>query len=140
MTPYKDEISTEREANLRKLAAKLLAVSESEFDMAFFSDNDEPCDPVRCGTVGCAVGWGPAAGIEASVNDDNWWNYSYRVFVPSDDVEAWDWCFDADWASVDNTPSGAALRILYLLDKGLPEDSYEQMYGSEPLCYREVAE
>jgi len=145
MTPYKEILSADRVANLRKLAAKLLTVPESQFDMDRFSYNpgesgmDSSCTVHQCGTIGCAVGWGPAAGVEAKDWDQDWWDYGHRVFISADESEAWDWCFSAGWSLTDNSPAGAARRILYLLDAGLPDDLYEQMEGDAPRCYDEVA-
>lgn len=49
--------------------------------------------------------------------------------------EIW-WLCHVLWEKVDNTREGAALRIDYLLDTGLPEDWRDQMNGKSPLCYR----
>ena len=80
-----------------------------------------------CGTVGCAIGHAPNSKIpELAANAEDflgvsasgraWANYSERVFgLVSDDDPEWDFCFDSDWANLDNTPKGAGVRILYLL-------------------------
>ena len=52
----------------------------------------------------------------------------------------WDWCFSSRWADIDNTPTGAALRIEWLLNHGLPKDWRKQMVGEAPLCYYEGGE
>lgn len=39
------------------------------------------------------------------------------------------------WYKVDNTPEGAAKRIEYLIEYGLPHDWRLMMEGAIPLCY-----
>jgi len=132
-------LSDKHEANLRKLAAYLLVAGnlKAKFTMGTFSDMKEPdTEATDCGAVGCAVGHGPYAGIEKLPGED-WSFYSDRVFG-LDDIEfeaEWEWCFCSRWSERDDTPQGAAKRILWLLDKGLPEDHDEQKCGEADLCY-----
>ena len=90
-----------------------------------------------CGTVGCAVGHGPFAGISKTVNED-WREYSFRVFGGVRNKRHkitrlwWDFCFNGGWAKSDNTPQGAAERIRYVLKHGVPRD-FEIAYGSNLL-------
>jgi hypothetical protein len=86
-----------------------------------------------CGTVACAVGHGPAAGIPAKLEEEWWTDYARRVFELKGCEN--DWCFAGLWVNVDNTPHGAAKRIRYLLDHGLPEDAEYQMYGDAPYLF-----
>jgi len=128
-----------REGNLRRLAA-LLATgvneNEVEFDMEIFSYTDDDSETV-CGSGGCAVGWNT---FLISKNElEGYATYSYKHIVGMSDGSAgaaWDWCFDYTWTDTDNTPQGAGKRIMWLLNSGLPEDSYEQMNGDAPLCYK----
>lgn len=69
----------------------------------------------QCGTVGCAVGHGPAAGI-APLPNESWPAYAERVFML--DQRKWLWCFSPHWSHIDNTAVGAAARIRYLLHYG----------------------
>lgn len=79
-----------------------------------------------CNTVACAVGWGPTAGVPA-LPDESWQRYSWRAFrLPN---WLWQWCFSGDWAVIDNTPRGAAQRILYMLRAG-NNPQYDQFYTS----------
>lgn len=87
---------------------------------------------LRCGTVACAVGHGPAAGI-ASLTDENWDDYSDRVFDL--DLVEWAWCFSSDWTRVDDTPQGAAKRIRYMLEHGVPENATSQKKGQVPYMF-----
>lgn len=114
--------------NLATLAAYLeqLPAKYRRFDMAQFAVTPRagryvpPAKSPHCGTVACAAGHGPKAGIPA-LKGESWTEYSNRVFVDQDaDWAAWDWCFGASWARYDNTPEGAAKRIRYLLAHGVP--------------------
>lgn len=147
MTPYKDVLPPGRVENLRKLAAHLRVSQSHNFDMSFFAvsaDYDQYRDPADvvnvCGSICCAVGHGPSAGIAPLQTDDNWFTYSRRTLLDFDEEnDAWSWCFDDLWANRDNTPEGAACRIEYLLDVGLPENWRHQLHYGDPLCYREVS-
>ncbi len=129
-------LSQEHEDNLRKLAGYLMQPTlRAKFDMVDFVGEISCLEMSRlteCGTIGCAVGHGPYAGIPKS-KDEIWSFYSYRVFGLEDDY--WDFCFSDIWGMVDNTPHGAAKRILVLLDSGLPEDWEEQMRGGIDINY-----
>lgn len=127
------KITKEQEDNLRILADYLLAGNlKAEFDMIRFCENELMSEPTNCGSVGCAIGHGPYAGISKN-NDEGFLPYSYRVFGFL--YNEWLWCFGPSWARRDNTPEGAGKRILILLEEGLPENWYYQMYGEEELCY-----
>lgn len=93
----------------------------------------------ECGAVACAVGHGPAAGIlfdndpslffpESGRPDwdayiDRYLIDDYKAYTP-EASKAFDWMFGGSWHSIDNTPSGAAARIRYLLDgKPIPANS-----------------
>jgi hypothetical protein len=49
----------------------------------------------------------------------------------------WIWCFGSQWANTDNTPMGAAIRILWLIECGLPNNWEAQMNNQAPLCYEQ---
>jgi hypothetical protein len=92
----------------------------------------------QCGTVACAVGHGPAAGILVpehmiySIGPRmrvSWWPYS-RLFVSV--PRYFDWLFSAKWGVVDNTPHGAAARIRYVLDRGTPPDEFKSVDDVRP--------
>lgn len=122
--------------NLKKLADYLSAGNTgmvfSMHDYCTSGDNDydvDYYDPFKytCGAVGCAVGHGPYAGIPVGVNDHTWDMYCERVFGVDEDE--WDWCFSSMWRFVDNTPQGAAKRIYFMLERGVPANFVEQMQG-----------
>jgi len=141
--------AAEHELNLLKLAdylfelarpnVLLIGVPRARFSMAVFTEDEGWSDGKRttCGTIGCAVGHGPYAGIPKRA-DEIWVQYAGRVFgiAPHIKEDEWEWCFSDKWAGIDNTPKGAAQRIMWLLDKGLPEDWEDQMDGDSELCYK----
>lgn len=129
--------------NLLKLAGKLDTIPEENFDMdwyrnvGFKSIND-------CGTVGCALGWAPFVdGLEPieseyGLRDLDWRTYSERITGFSTESDEWYWCFSDEWQYVDNTPKGAAKRIRYLVNYGLPKNWEKQMFKREPYMFSEV--
>ena len=138
-------IDATRKANLLKLAAYLRELDHKKFDMGNFYEyydeqQEEPVhltpdklesydEPSPCGTVACAVGCGPAAGLPSTEEDDDCWDtYSRRVFIKRDVSykshrvlahRAWFFLFSGAWEPLDNTPTGAAERIEFLLENGL---------------------
>lgn len=127
--------------NLTTLANYLERVSPDAFDMGKFSVDKHGKElglhVHECGTVACAVGWGPAAGFPPLPSDEFWTNYSHRVFGLYAGDAAWDWCFGWQWGGVDNTPTGAAKRIRYLIKRGVPPDAEDQMRGATPYIFGE---
>lgn len=55
--------------------------------------------------------------------------------VGSENLKVFTWLFGTDWAYIDNTPTGAAKRIEWLLNHGLPHDYEEQYARKAPLVY-----
>lgn len=129
-------ISIEQYHNLKKLARYLdeLPTGYNGFDMWNYSTFTEYPHVLthECGSVGCAVGHGPLAGIDA-IKGEDWNEYCLRVFglaVQYDtkvENDPWVWCFDRGWKHVDNTHSGAARRITYMLEKGVPSNAKDMM-------------
>jgi hypothetical protein len=134
--------------NLRKLATHLenLPKDYEHFDMGVYFDHNgsnhthEGFNPNTCGTVACAVGHGPAAGIPVDVEefyDDGkriYWNeYGIRSFA--DDYNEYKFMFSGAWAYVDDTPHGAAARIRYVLDENPVPDIFTD--GTDPSVYVE---
>lgn len=106
-----------------------------------------------CPTVACCLGFGVAAGIEP-LPCESWGAYAERCFGSANAINLglededlmdrsagmrlWNFLFSSGWVEVDDTREGAAARIRYALDRGLPSaDAIEQMHsGYEPPCYR----
>lgn len=122
--------------NLDKLATYLEQLPENyaHFDMEGYYDKDHQLtreqaldyalnnggvDKFNCGTVACAVGHGPSAGILFKPNEINkfgqpMWDTYAKNFV--EDHVDFEWLFSSYWSDVDNSHRGAAARIRYLLD------------------------
>jgi len=103
---------------LNKLADLLETIDQDNFDMGDFSNGDKAARYVEdiCGTVACAIGYGPL--IEPPVEDDyeitqqfSYFDYSERVTGLPHESTLWEFMFSSKWWLVDNTPSGAAQRI-----------------------------
>lgn len=116
--------------NLKTLADYLAALPAdyTHFDMGHWHTGEKETDPptTRCGTVACAAGHGPAAGILPLDNhilvDDSidWFAYTEDLFELDFESREHVWCFGGGWSLHDNTPQGAAKRIRYLIHHGRP--------------------
>ena len=107
--------------NLMKLAAYLGAGHlRAKFDMNSFDDGEKwDQERTTCGTVGCALGHGPYAGVRKR-ETEGWEEYGDRAIGLSMLSDEWDWCFSYNWASVDGSAISAAKRIYWLIARGLP--------------------
>ena len=128
----------------------------ARFDMRDFGSHEQPkkmphglspktmretVQNCACGTVGCALGWIATMPLaEGIVEKEYYWNsFSRRLFGFSTmNAEQWDWCFGTEWFSRDNTPRGAGLRILYMVENGVPENYRLQQRDRAPLCYQHL--
>lgn len=131
------DVSEQQRANLAQLAAYLrtLPADYPDFEMDDYVRGEHSQSLARipeCGTAACAAGHGPSAGI-APLKGEDWVDYSTRAFA--NPICEWSWCFDASWAKVDNTAHGAAARIEYMLEHGVPDNADDQRAGISPLCY-----
>lgn len=136
--------------NLRSLASYLMTVDPKAFDMDEYYMagegiwqlhsllKDGSLIRYECGTVACAVGHGPGAGVMPTLQDGSWPNYAARVFgansdpARGEDTLVHTWCFHGQWADIDNTPDGAAKRITYMLKHGVPsfvDDDSPKLYA-----------
>lgn len=129
-------VTVQQRANLRTLAEFLPSVDPDRFDMAFYRSNGAARVPAvpECGTVACAAGWGPVA--LGHTDTIEWIGDWVREHLA--EGKPWWWCFSQEWTGVDNTPTGAAKRILHFLDHGLPDDWAEQMHGGAPYMFADT--
>lgn len=155
-------ITQKQRNNLKQLADYLIKLPDdyNHFDMNFYFavrpyDNigfQEVKNPLssslkgylhKCGTVACAIGHGPDAGILPELKEyySSWEIYEEEMFgagniVYEESLLLHDWLFSHHWRNKDNTPHGAAKRIYYFLEHGVPSDHYYQMNKEDyPLCY-----
>lgn len=128
---YPGLVTTAHVENLLKLALYLLDLPEgySQFNMAVFYEENYLGDRGRgyaeCGTVACAVGHAPRAlsldppdivcpdesGDRVEI-EELWLGWSNQ-HLGSLNAQVWQFCFTGFWTSRDNTPQGAAARIIY---------------------------
>lgn len=135
-------------ARLATLAAYLEGLPKRyrHFDMAEYMGHGDREASIRyalenggvqkCGTVACAVGHGPAAGIlvpRHMVDTHNIypidWNAYAGLFlgaVSFREGSAFYWLFESAWENYDNTHYGAAARIRYLLANGSPPSGFSK--------------
>jgi hypothetical protein len=92
------------------------------FDMADYRHEHD-----SCGTVACAAGWGPIAGIAKRHKFGGWLPYCAEAFGAGvadlgGNYELHRYLFGGDWCYVDQSPEGAANRIRTVLADGIPLD------------------
>lgn len=120
MTPNAEQL-----ANLATLRDFLPIVDQDNFHMGWFAADGNGCIELHelkevkhtCGTAGCAIGWAPAAGIKP-LKGEGWVEYSERVFGYACNSTTWEYMFSSDWSDVDNSTTGAAERIGFVLKNG----------------------
>jgi hypothetical protein len=128
--------------NLQRMADYIRTIPQEKFDMSVFRDGNDAFSS-ECKTVGCAVGHCTILDdrplpitLNGEINYLNWsMEFTGLDTGPGCGNPEWQWCFSPYWVITDNTPEGAARRIEWLLANGLPDNSSEQEYGEEPLCY-----
>jgi hypothetical protein len=116
---------------LAKLADFLDTVPSGQFDMELFRRDDiHTKDLYTCDTAGCAMGWATSiirsdvvdrfrnrsGGINFHSIADMYYGCGYFTYASN----TFEFLFGSCWRCIDNTPEGAAARIRYFLDKGLP--------------------
>ena len=115
------------------LTKPVISVRGVKFDMNIYTNDSNTF--TRCGTAGCAVGWGPFFGIK-KLETEMFIIYRNRCFTDNE-YGVGRYLFSPLWSRTDNTKKGAGLRIKYYLEHGLPFDWHEQMLGDAPLSYRQ---
>ena len=128
--------------NLQRMADHLKTnVKQENFHMGKYRGFYDFINP-ECGSVGCPVG--TCTVLDAENVIENFTNSEGEIdfLAWSKDFTGmywgeyeWSWCFGSTWSKTDNTPTGAALRIEWLLNYGLPADWDCQMRGDDELCY-----
>lgn len=139
------KLTARRRANLLKLANYLETLPKDyrQFSMNYYNSDENlyAHDELVCDAVACAIGHAPAAGIRPK-RGETWLNYCERTLIGADPANsnlAWQWMFSLDWQRADNTPHGAAARIRWYIEHGVPENFGDQMCGEKPLCYEVAA-
>jgi hypothetical protein len=128
---------------LSKLANFLDTVPGDRFHISTWRDSDsKTVDIAQCDTAACAIGWSTCIIPEeimrgyicvggyidfAGISE---WYYD----APGGSV-CFDFLFSGAWVDVDNTAKGAAARIRYFLDKGVPSIFKEGIFDTDPVDY-----
>ena len=142
-------ISREQVLNLARLAdwLRALPADYERFEMSgYMEDVTRPHAHIsrakelpanECGTVACAVGHGPSAGIEP-LSSERWESYALRCFAGQDPY-VFTYLFGGEWTLYDNTAHGAAARIMSALDSDVPfaQRGLFPLTASTPLRYKE---
>lgn len=155
-------MNAKQRANLLKLAEYLesLPPSYKHFDMTDYAyhkgTHDLPLPPdvmaatrpveflSDCGTVACAAGHGPAAGIKLRSDelgrrgsrfvDVRWVAYIERAFGIDAFTPTFGFLFGGDWREADNHHYGAAARIRFFLsDNDFEGDDWGNLRAQESL-------
>lgn len=113
-------------------------VPQEMFDMESYRQGQSQTP--ECNSVGCVIGHTTAIDRENVIKNYTTKNgdimfraWSYYYFELTD--EEWSWCFGGIWGTTDNTVKGAAARMRYLANNGLPENWKEIKYGEDPINY-----
>lgn len=137
-------VSAQTRAELVKLSTYLREVDSRPSNLKFDMETFYSPTPHECGSSACAIGhyaimigWQPMYGgiappegqvVETcSIGESNvlgWQVFSRQVLGLSNrgsTEEDWDWLFSGEWGGVDNTALGAAARIDYYLEHGVPD-------------------
>lgn len=110
-----NDLKTQQAANRAVLAAYLMNFPRPARCFSMLNYEVE----AECGTICCAAGHGPYAGLPMTEEERNesdkagWAAYCERTFGATGDI--WSWLFCAYWASTRFfTPRDAAIRLMYL--------------------------
>lgn len=143
-------LSSAQQDNYVRLARYLVIASQGDaWNPANFDMRQTPIDlmtgdelqpdqmAAHCGPLlGGPLGYGPLAGIAALPGED-WPAYQVRVLGVAPDSPLEDWLLSALWRGADSTAVGAAMRLMYVLDYGVPEDWMEIVQGRRDSDYRD---
>jgi hypothetical protein len=111
----------------------LITANLEIFNNALNDENDttlhEYSSKWECQTVGCALGHAIDAGCfdPKDGNNDLTWGglekQAFGVYIYDDSsasADIYQWIFNGNWSSVDNTKQGVVFRILFMFKHGVP--------------------
>ena len=124
--------------NLLKMADYIETIPQNDFHMGCYRNGFKKYH--KCNSVGCIIGHCTILDEEENLprrsdGEINFSLWSQRFTGITAGSDEWYYLFGGDWSRTDNTPTGAAKRIRYFVEHGLPEDWLEQMNGVTPLSY-----
>ena len=141
------KISPQSRTNILKLIAGLegLPNDYTHFMMGTFARDPHmaakstPEHP--CGTSACIIGHGPHFGVSMNREERfmiskyhpnlGFYKYSYRLFIPEDQYNCWDFCFSGEWPNI--IQEAIARLKMYLYNK-TPADGdwdYHDRYANK---------
>lgn len=114
-------LGPERVKNLIRLAKYFAGELKATFDISIFAEDDNAF-AIECGSVGCAVGHGPYAGINKGAFE-TWYTYARRCFIRTH--SGFQFLFGSSWGdTVWNRPENVVDRIWFLLKHGMPDKDW----------------
>lgn len=134
-------VGTRYHKRLLALANHIEKVPQELFDMGQFRSKGE-FTLNHCGTVGCILGHAPvvlkqlglAVPVKIERDEIDFIGLSTLFGIRIADP-AWDYLFGGSWESVDNTPTGAARRIRWVVKHGVPNTWRNEANGLSALSY-----
>ncbi len=126
--------------NLLKMADYIETIPQEQFNMGTFRFNDKCVNP-ECNSVGCIIGHCTILDAENVINNfmkpSNIINFQAwsEEFTGIKGNNTWEYLFSSEWLTSDNTPTGAAKRIRYVVEHGLPDTFFEEMTKGKHLSY-----
>lgn len=126
--------------NLKRMADHLKTVPQAKFSMRCGHEAYMPKTVnKKCTDTNCIIG--NCLHLDPHVSDEtlletNYWGWAVQFTGLFYQSRSWNWIFHFEWGKVDNTPTGAAMRIEWLLKHGIPKNDMEQRHGKASLCYK----
>lgn len=113
--------------NLIRMVNHLKTIPSKHFSMVRYRDKHNEKEH-ECNSVGCAIGHCVQLDEPQNVPRSDYGSSNILFIAWSRQFTGlsclsveWEWCFSGCWAYSDNTPVGASMRILYMLENGVPE-------------------
>jgi hypothetical protein len=107
--------------NLLLAANFVEKIPQEKFHMGMWRTDLDDQD-ISCNTIGCAIGHLTALFPEHIMYSQSNGEILFATFADNafeiENDSAFMWCFAAEWAGIDDTPTGCAYRIRYLVDEG----------------------
>lgn len=123
--------------NLLKAADYIETVPQELFSMGNYRYVEDG-ESHECNSVGCILGHCTKLDeidniprlTDGTIKFRQWSDTFFEV-----SNSEWFYLFSSDWFFIDNTPTGAAKRIRYIVEHGLPENWRKQVLDKAPLSY-----
>ncbi len=131
----------QHKTNLLKMADYIETIPQELFDMGGWREDGDKYSH-ECKSIGCVLGHCTILDTDPLPKhfddsiDFRKWSEEFTGINSEYGSEEWKYLFDADWDSIDNTPTGAAKRIRYFVENGLPTNWDDQLYYGDELSYK----